>query len=95
MPNDKWDVFEDHTVDRGHSSEPVLPPGPPQPGDADFSPRRARRSPGFSTVPGAGANPSQPAADPDFRPDKERRSRGYATVPGAGANPTPPDQSEP
>jgi hypothetical protein len=55
----KKDVFEDHTVkdDHRHTSEPALPPGPPDPGD---EPDQPRRSPGFSNVPGAGPNPTQP-----------------------------------
>lgn len=60
MQNDNRDIYQDHTVaehKRPSNSEPVLSPGPADPGDE--APGKAHRSPGFSEVPGAGPNPSQ------------------------------------
>lgn len=42
------------------ATEPVLSPGPAEPGDKDFKTDRDRRSAGYSGVPGAGPNPSAP-----------------------------------
>ena len=62
MTKPKAVVFQDHTVKDGpqHTSEPVLPPGPSDPGDTDLKLDKTRRQPGFSNIPGAGPNPSQP-----------------------------------
>ncbi|MDB6060329.1 MAG: hypothetical protein JWM78_432 [Verrucomicrobiaceae bacterium] len=67
MSDSKRDVFKDHTVEKNERAN-SSPPGPAIPGEADFEPQRHKQSPGFSSTPGAGPNPTptendEPTAD--------------------------------
>lgn len=58
----KQDIYRDKTVPQKNRSrsEPALPPCPPDADEPDFESGEPHRNAGFSTVPGAGPNPTAP-----------------------------------